>query len=113
MVLRALRLGNGWVGYDAAGDTTGFRFSAQGMKRQAIMGQTLKLKKNSATIQVTTPAAAHIQLICNGNVVAESAGSSQLLHQTEEPGAYRAQVFRRYAGRKRGWIYSNPIYLIQ
>jgi hypothetical protein len=112
MVLRALRLGNAWVGYDAAGDTTGFRFSAQGLKRQAIMGQTLKLKRNQATMQVTTPAAGHIQLLCNGNVIAETAGSCHLLYQTEEPGAYRAQVFRRYAGRKRGWIYSNPIYLI-
>ena len=112
MVLRALKLGNGWVGYDAAGDTTGFRFSAQGLKRQAIIGQTLKLKRDRATLQVTTPGLAHIQLLCNGEVIAESTNSSRLLHQAEAPGAYRVQVFARYAGQKRGWIYSNPIYLV-
>lgn len=111
MLLRALQQGNGWVGYDAAGDTTGFRFSAQGLKRQAIMGQTLKLRRGFATLQVTTPAAAHIQLVRNGEVVAESVGSSRLLHQAEESGVYRAQVFTHYAGQKRGWIYSNPIYV--
>jgi len=24
---------------------------------------------------------------------------------------YRVEVFRTYLGKKRGWIYSNPIYL--
>jgi hypothetical protein len=53
----------------------------------------------------------HVQLICNGKVVAEEAGTPHLLYQTSEPGPYRVQVFTRFAGRKRGWIYSNPIYL--
>jgi hypothetical protein len=111
LVLNALKRGNGWVGYDAAGDTTGFRFSAQGLKQQAIMGNTLRPKKGSVTFQITVPAAGHVQLICNGKVVAEEAGTPHLLYQTSEPGPYRVQVFTRFAGRKRGWIYSNPIYL--
>jgi hypothetical protein len=111
LVLNALKRGNGWVGYDAAGDTTGFRFSAQGLKQQAIMGNTLRPKKGSVTFQITVPAVGHVQLICNGKVVAEEAGTPHLLYQTSEPGPYRVQVFTRFAGRKRGWIYSNPIYL--
>jgi hypothetical protein len=113
LLLSALGQGNGWVGYDAAGDTTGFRFSAQGLKQQAIMGSTLRPKKGSVTFQVTVPSVGHIQLIHNGRVVAETAGAPHLLHQASEPGSYRAQVFTRFAGRKRGWIYSNPIYLDQ
>ena len=34
------------------------------------------------------------------------------MHQTDRPGAYRVQAFKRYAGRKRGWVYSNPIYVL-
>lgn len=111
LVLTALRNGNAWVGYDAAGDTTGFRFSAQGLKKQATMGDEIRPKRGGATFQVTIPSVGHIRLICNGEVAAESAGASHLLHRTEQPGAYRAEVFARFAGRKRGWIYSNPIYL--
>ena len=111
LVLNALRRGNAWVGYDAAGDTTEFRFSAQGLKQQAIMGDTLKLKKGNVTFQITAPAPSHIQLLRNGDVVAEISETPRLLHQTDEPGAYRVQVFTRFAGRKRGWIYSNPIYV--
>lgn len=111
LALTALRQGHAWVGYDAAGDTAGFRFSAQGLKRQAIMGDVLKIKKGYVTFQATIPAPGHIQLVHDGEVVAETAQTSRLLYQTDEPGAYRVQVFTRFAGRKRGWIYSNPIYV--
>ena len=40
----------------------------------------------------------------------ETIGTQHLLLQTDQPGAYRVEVFVRYAGQKRGWIYSNPIY---
>ncbi len=111
LVLNALRQGNLWIGYDAAGDTAGFRFSAQGLKGQAMMGEVLRIKRGSITFQVTAPAPCHLQLLRNGEVVAESAGVPHLLHQIGELGTYRAQAFTRYGGGKRGWIYSNPIYV--
>jgi len=111
MVLNALRQGNAWVGYDAAGDTAGFRFSAQALKRQTIMGDILTLKKGGATLQITAPGPGHIRLLRNGETVAETAARPHLLYQTSEPGAYRVEVFTRYGGAKRGWIYSNPIYI--
>jgi len=111
MVLKALRQGNGWIGYDAAGDTSDFRFSAQGLKGEAIMGNTLKRRKGKVTFQITATAPCHIQLVRHGEVVTETAERPYLMYQTERPGAYRVQAFTRYAGRKRGWIYSNPIYV--
>jgi len=111
IVLRSLRQGNAWVGYDAAGETAGFRFSAQGLKRQAIMGDEIKPKRGDVTFQVTIPSVGHIRLLCNGEVAAETVGTPHLLHQTDVPGAYRVEVFTHFTGRKRGWIYSNPIYL--
>jgi hypothetical protein len=111
LVLTALRRGNAWVGYDAAGDTAGFRFSAQGLKRQAIMGEEIQPKRGGATFQVTIPSVGHIRLLCDGEVAAESAETPHLLYRADQPGAYRVEVFTRFASRKRGWIYSNPIYL--
>jgi len=32
-------------------------------------------------------------------------------HITTEPGSYRLEAYRRYLGKKRGWIFSNPIYV--
>ena len=32
-------------------------------------------------------------------------------HITTEAGVYRVEVYRRYLGKRRGWIYSNPIYV--
>ena len=111
LVLRALRQGNGWVGYDAAGDTKGFRFSAQGLKQQAIMGDSMRPRRGRATFQIATPALGHIRLLKDGEVVAEASKATHLLYQAEMPGAFRVEVFAHFAGRKRGWIYSNPIYL--
>lgn len=111
LVLEALRRGNSWVAYDAAGDTAGFRFSAHALRQQAVMGDMVRLLSGGVTFQITAPAAAHIRLIRHGEVVAESLGTGHLLTQASEPGAYRAEAFTRFAGRKRAWIYSNPIYV--
>jgi hypothetical protein len=32
-------------------------------------------------------------------------------HITAEPGVYRIEAYRRYLSKRRGWIYSNPIYV--
>ena len=111
LILTALREGNSWVGYDAAGDTAGFHFSAQALKQQANMGEVLTPRRGHTTFQITVPRPAHIRLIHNGQVIAETVNQPHLLHQSEESGAFRVEAFCRYAGRKRGWIYSNPIYV--
>jgi hypothetical protein len=30
---------------------------------------------------------------------------------TSEPGVYRVEAYIHYKGRRRGWIYSNPVYI--
>ncbi|MBN1316367.1 MAG: PHP domain-containing protein [Anaerolineales bacterium] len=111
LVLNALHRGSAWVGYDAAGDTEGFRFSGQAHKQQAAMGETVKLKQGTVTFQISIPSSGHIRLLYNGQVVEETAERPHLMVQCKLPGAYRVEVFKHYAGQKRGWIYSNPIYV--
>jgi hypothetical protein len=59
---------------------------------------------------VTCPRPAEIRLVRDGRVVAHSRG--ELFAQVaRDKGVYRVEAYRRHAGRRRGWIFSNPIYV--
>jgi hypothetical protein len=107
----ALRHGHAWVGYDLIHPTEGFRFSGQAWRAEAIMGDELPVG-TGATLQVRTPVMADIRLVRHGYVVKSEERATNLTHITSEPGAYRAEVFLPFRGRRRGWIFSNPIYLV-
>lgn len=109
-VLRALARGNCWIGYDLPGVTTGFRFHGQG-KTKGIMGEEIMLDAG-ATLQVRTPIRCHLTLIHKGAIVADCVSDTNLTYIPVDPGAYRVECLVNYKGRERGWIYSNPIYLI-
>jgi hypothetical protein len=75
------------------------------------MGDEIKLDAG-ATLQIRTPAKAHIRLIHCGETIAEIQNQTNLTHIPIEPGAYRAECQIMYKGQARGWIFSNPIYLV-
>ncbi|MFZ0545702.1 MAG: CehA/McbA family metallohydrolase [Candidatus Promineifilaceae bacterium] len=110
LILEAIAKGNGWVGYDMAHPTSGFRFTGQSLTK-GILGDEIKLDAG-ATLQVRAPAKCHIRLIHCGETIAEISNATNLTHIPIDPGAYRVECRISYNGRERGWIYSNPIYLI-
>ncbi len=110
MIYQALRKGNCFVGYDLPAPTRGFRFSAQTINDTAIMGDEIKLD-GSATLQARLPLETECRLIRNGEVVKAWQNQSVCTYITARPGAYRIECAIPYLGRRRGWIYSNPIYL--
>ena len=110
MIHQAIGQGNAWVGYDMPHPTAGFRFSGQGSE-EGVMGDRVKLEVG-ATLQVHTPAQADIRLIRHGETVAQAVDSTDLVHTPLEQGAYRVECTIDYLGQSRGWIYSNPIYLV-
>ena len=110
MILVALRAGHSFVGYDLPAPTSGFRFTAQGKLATAIMGEELPAK-SGVTLQAHLPALAEVHLIKDGEVIKEWKKQAVCTHITSEPGVYRIEAYRRYLGRKRGWIFSNPIYV--
>ncbi len=110
LILQAIGSGHAWVGYDMAAPTKGFRFSGQGITK-GIMGDEIKLDAG-ATLQVLAPARARIRLLRHGEVVAEVQNEPNLTHIPLEEGAYRAECLVKFEGKERGWIYSNPIYLV-
>lgn len=106
-VYDALEHGRAFIGYDALGSTRGFQFEATDAQGAHTMGEVFT-PQGMVHWQVRAPARALLKIIHNGRVVAQGVGQS-LVHLSAEPGAYRAEAYRRYAGAWRGWIFSNPI----
>jgi hypothetical protein len=109
MVLDALRKGHAFVGYDLPAPTRGFNFSAQGKDSSAMMGDEIRTG-NGLTFQVRLPQKVECRLLRNGEVVKTWQERDFCTHISAEPGVYRVECFIDYLGKKRGWIYSNPIY---
>lgn len=110
LIYEAMAEGHCFVGYDLPASTRGFSFKAQGLQKLALMGDELPAK-GGVTLQAKLPLPAEIHLLKDGKVIQRLMNQSGVTHITTEPGVYRIEAYRRYLGRRRGWIYSNPIYL--
>jgi len=109
MIYAALAAGHAFVGYDLPASTRGFRFTAQGKEKSALMGDELPAE-GGVTLQVKAPKRAEVRLLKDGKVLKAVEGEF-ITHITTEPGVYRVEAYLRFLGRKRGWIFSNPIYV--
>ncbi|MBT3338894.1 MAG: PHP domain-containing protein [Anaerolineae bacterium] len=110
LILDAFRAGHNFIGYDLPAPTQGFRFTAQGKEASVIMGDEIPAQ-GGVTLQAHLPSLAEIRLLKDGEVIAKWKKQQTCSHITTEPGVYRIEAYRRYLGRRRGWIFSNPIYL--
>lgn len=109
LVYGALRMGRGFLGYELPGAADGFTFWARSGDGEVTMGESLILQ-NSLELRATVPARARLRLLRGGQVVTETR-SEHLALMSHQPGVYRVEAYCRYAGRQRGWIFSNPIYV--
>ena len=109
MIIHAMRRGHAFVGYDLPGSTQGFRFTAQGKDKTAMMGDEIPVKYG-VTFQIRLPLATECNLLKNGTVIKSWQNRDTCTYITTEPGIYRVEVYKPYYGR-RGWIFSNPIYV--
>jgi hypothetical protein len=109
VIYGALRAGHGFLGYEQPGTIAGFTFWARSKDGEATMGETLAMQ-GTAEFRVTCPHSAELRLLRDGHVVARTRGE-RLTLVARRPGVYRVEAYRRYAGRQRGWIFSNPIYV--
>lgn len=110
MVLGALARGCSFIGYDLPHPTRGFRFTAQGKDVLACMGDDISAK-NGITFQVRLPLPVECRLLKDGNVVKTWVKRETCTHITTEPGVYRVEAYIPFHGKRRGWIFSNPIYV--
>jgi len=110
LIYEALRAGRTWVGYDLPHSTRGFRFHVRSGSAQATVGEELK-RLGAVTIHVNLPASGEIHLIHDGKRIQKASGG-EMQYTSVEPGIYRVEVYRRYKGRKIGWIFSSPVYVV-
>lgn len=110
LIYKALAAGHCFVGYDLPASTRGFRFTAQGREGVAKMGDEIPAKFG-VTLQAKLPSLAEIRLLKDGQVIQTWKNKDACTHITAEPGVYRIEAYRRYLSKRRGWIYSNPIYV--
>lgn len=109
-VIMAMRNGRGFVGYDLPAPTRGFRFSAATPSAEIQMGEEFHLKGNPI-LNIHLPSPAECLLIKDGKSIQHWNGKTDLQYEVKSPGVYRVESYRRYLGRRRGWIFSNPIYI--
>ncbi len=109
-IYEAMGQGHCFVGYDMPASTKGFTFTAQGRDKSVMMGDEIPAK-GGVTLQAKLPAEAELHLLKDGVVIQQWKKQMSCTHITTEPGVYRIEAFRRYLGKRRGWIYGNPIYV--
>jgi hypothetical protein len=109
MIFEALAAGHCFIGYDLPAPTRGFHFSAQSREVSVIMGDEIA-SQGAVTLQARFPSKAEIRLIKDGECIRSLKGET-FTHTTNEPGVYRVEAYKRYLGKRRGWVFSNPIYV--
>lgn len=110
-IYHALKHGNGFVAYDLPEKTTGFSFNAHGYGQNAGMGEEISAQRG-VTLQIRLPKAAECRLICNGKLVKIWEKQNLCTYITQDPGAYRMEAYLPYNGRRVGWIFSNPVFVV-
>ena len=110
LVLQALHKGHAFIGYDLPAPTQGFKFTAKGMEMSAWMGDEIR-SQNGVTLQVRLPQRTECRLLQNGNPIQTWENREVISYTAIEPGVYRVEAYLHYRGKRRGWIFSNPIYV--
>ena len=109
-IYNALRNGHAFIGYDLPYPTRGFRFSAAGSSGNATMGDEIELGEG-ITLQITLPRSAECILIRDGQPLKKWKNRTTCSFAVRQPGVYRIESYLPYLGLRRGWIFSNPIYI--
>ena len=110
IILSALKKGHCFISNDLPKSPKGFRFNANTIDGKSIMGDSVSIKAQPS-LQVSLPYTTECRLLRNGNPVLTEENRYGLVHKVTEPGVYRVEVYINYQGKKRAWIFSNPIYI--
>jgi hypothetical protein len=110
MLLEALGKGHCFIGYDLPASTRGFRFTGSGLGASAEMGDELSIR-GGVTLQIRLPRITECVLLKDGKPLRTWHKHDLCTFIATQPGVYRVEVYIHYLGMRRGWIFSNPIYL--
>lgn len=66
---------------------------------------------NGVTLQIRLPLRTECHLLKDGEIIKSWDDRDSCAHITTEPGVYRVEAYIQYRSKRRGWIFSNPIYV--
>ncbi len=107
-IRQSLRDGHAYIAHDWLCDPNGFSYVAINNLGVFDMGDRVPMLPNTR-FTARFPVKAHIKLMHNGAVTAESTGG-EFTFTPKEEGAYRIEAYLMAAGEERPWIFSNPLY---
>ena len=67
---------------------------------------------NGVTFQIKLPNPEECRLYQDGKIIKTWENREVCSFSTSNPGVYRVEVLKNFKGKLRGWIYSNPIYVV-
>jgi len=109
-ILDALRKGNSFIANDLIKSSKGFRFYLCSKNSKILMGESYRFQKN-LRLQVILPHTADCIIFKNGSHYHQVIGKNNIEIEVSSPGIYRVECYKWFLGRKRGWVFSNPIYI--
>lgn len=109
-IFSALREGRSFIANDLIKSSEGFRFHININNHQILMGESHRFEKKMK-IRVILPHSANCIILKDGNEYNRIFGKKDITAVVPSPGIYRVECYRRFLGRRRGWIFSNPIYI--
>lgn len=108
-LLEAIGKGRSYIAYDLPAQARGFNFTANGLNQTACMGDEISVR-SGVTFQISLPIETECHLIKDGAEIKSWQNRKNCTYITSEAGVYRVEAYIPFLGRKRGWIFSNPIY---
>lgn len=109
LVREAVTNGRAYAAHDALCDPTGFMFGAVNNLGVFNIGDPV-MALGKSKVRAETPVPAKLRLFYGDKLIQEASGTN-LIFETQEPGAYRIEARLVVAGEELPWIYSNPVYL--
>ena len=110
LILSALKKGNAFIANDRVKPSHGFKFSLMSNGNTFIMGDELKFKEG-LVLTAELPFDAECILLKDGKPVFQNHHCRQISYPVDTPGCYRLECYRKHLLERRGWIFSNPIYI--
>jgi hypothetical protein len=110
MILVALKEGHAFVANDSIHSARGFRFNAAAKDHFYNIGDEFSFQ-DGIILNAILPAEAECILIKDGKSVFHEQKCRDFSYSIDSPGCYRLECYKNYLFEKRGWIFSNPIYI--
>ena len=112
-LIRSIKDGHCFIGFDLFGDSTGFTFIAQNASETKTQGDEIALQADTQ-LAVSTPVSSRVVVYKDGKNFLDEAGMTYKAFPIAERGVYRVEVYLPQLGSPAGdqpWIISNPIYV--